>query len=136
MAGLRRLGLADRARAALNLEAFLPAPGQGAIALTARGGDARALAALTPISDAGAFAELTAERAFLAELEGSCRTPIAGLARLKDGRLAFRGQVLRTDGSESFDIEAEGPPAEAERLGREAGRELAGRLPAGVLAKV
>src|SRR5271165_53504 len=69
MAGLKRLGLADRARAALDLEAFLPAPGQGAIALTARADDAPALAALLPISDADTFAALTAERAFLAELE-------------------------------------------------------------------
>ena len=75
------------------------------------------------------------ERAFLAELEGSCRTPIAGLARLEDGRLRFRGEVLRTDGSESFEIAAEGLPADAARLGRDAGRELAGRLPEGVLPK-
>ena len=134
MAGLKRLGLAARARAVLSLEAFLPAPGQGAIALTARGGDARALAALEAIADATAFAELTAERAFLAELEGSCRTPIAALARAEGGRLTFRGEVLRTDGSESFTIAAEGPPGDADRLGREAGRDLARRLPAGVLA--
>jgi hydroxymethylbilane synthase len=135
MAGLKRLGLVHRARAPLDLDAFLPAPGQGAIALTARANDARALEALAAISDAGTYAALMAERAFLAELEGSCRTPIAGLARLDDGRLRFRGEVLRTDGSESFEIAAEGQPAEAARLGREAGRELAGRLPQGVLAK-
>jgi hydroxymethylbilane synthase len=135
MAGLKRLGLVHRARAPLDLDAFLPAPGQGAIALTARANDARALEALAAISDAGTRAELLAERAFLAELEGSCRTPIAGLARLEGGRLKFRGEVLRTDGSESFGIAAEGLPAEAARLGREAGRELAGQLPEGVLAK-
>ena len=76
---------------------------------------------------------LTAERAFLAELEGSCRTPIAGHARIENGRVLFRGEVLRTDGSESFPIAADGPSADAEALGREAGRELAARLPAGVL---
>ena len=135
MAGLKRLGLAHRARAALSLDAFLPAVGQGAIALTAREGDARALAALAPIADAGTFSELTAERAFLAKLEGSCRTPIAGLARLEGGRLRFKGQVLKTDGSESFEIEAEGLPAEAARIGAEAGRALAARLPAGFLPK-
>jgi len=135
MAGLKRLGLVHRARAALDLDAFLPAPGQGAIALTARAADARALQGLAAIAHAETYAELTAERAFLAELEGSCRTPIAGLARLENGRLGLKGQVLRTDGSERFDIEAEGAPADAARLGREAGRELAGRLPAGVLAK-
>ncbi|MGA8713346.1 MAG: hydroxymethylbilane synthase [Roseiarcus sp.] len=135
MAGLKRLGLVHRARAALDIEAFLPAPGQGAIALTARAGDARALEALAAIADAGTGAELAAERAYLAELEGSCRTPIAGLARIGRGRLTLKGQVLRTDGSESFAIVAEGASGDAERLGREAGRELAGRLPAGVLAK-
>jgi len=135
MAGLKRLGLVHRARAVLDLDAFLPAPGQGAIALTARAIDTRALQALAAIAHAETHAELTAERAFLAELEGSCRTPIAGLARLEGGRLRFKGQVLRTDGSERFDIEAEGAPADAERLGREAGHELAGRLPEGVLAE-
>ncbi len=135
MAGLKRLGLVHRARAPLDLDAFLPAPGQGAIALTARTNDVRALEALAAIGDAETHAELMAERAFLAELEGSCRTPIAGLARLEDGRLKFRGEVLRTDGSESFEIAAEGLPADATGLGREAGRELAARLPEGVLPK-
>jgi hydroxymethylbilane synthase len=135
LAGLKRLGLEHRARAVLDLDAFLPAPGQGAIAITARGADARALEALAPVSDAATSAALTAERAFLAELEGSCRTPIAGLARLEAGRLRFRGEVLRLDGSERFDIAAEGPPADAERVGREAGRELKARLPEGVLAR-
>jgi hydroxymethylbilane synthase len=135
MAGLKRLGLVHRARAPLDLDAFLPAPGQGAIALTARTNDACALEALAAISDAETYAELMAERAFLAELEGSCRTPIAGLARLEGGQLKFRGEVLRTDGSESFEIAAGGQPGDATRLGRAAGRELAGRLPEGVLAK-
>ena len=135
LAGLKRLGLGDRARAVLDIDKFLPAPGQGAIALTARGGDARALQVLKAISDSETAAALAAERAFLAELEGSCRTPIAGLARLENGRLRFRGEVLRTDGSERFDIAAEGAPADAERLGRDAGRDLASRLPEGVLVK-
>jgi hydroxymethylbilane synthase len=135
LAGLKRLGLGHRARAVLDVDTFLPAPGQGAIAITARGGDARALQALTAISDGETAAALMAERAFLAELEGSCRTPIAGLARLENGRLRLRGEVLRADGSERFDVALEGAPADAERLGREAGRDLKGRLPEGVLVK-
>jgi hydroxymethylbilane synthase len=135
LAGLNRLGLAHRARAVLDVDKFLPAPGQGAIAITARSADARALAALEPISDAATMAAVIAERAFLAELEGSCRTPIAGLARLEGGKLRLRGEVLRPDGSERFDVAAEGPPADAERLGREAGRDLATRLPEGVLVR-
>ena len=94
-----------------------------------------ALEALNAISDGETWVTLTAERAFLAELEGSCRTPIAGLARLEAGRLRLRGEVLRPDGSERFDVAAEGAPADAERLGRDAGRELAARLPEGVLVK-
>jgi hydroxymethylbilane synthase len=135
LAGLKRLGLAHRARAVLDVDKFLPAPGQGAIAITARSADARTSEALNAISDRQTSAALTAERAFLAELEGSCRTPIAGLARLEAGRLKLRGEVLRPDGSERFDIAAEGAAADAERLGREAGRELAARLPEGVLVK-
>jgi hydroxymethylbilane synthase len=135
IAGLKRLGLAHRARAVLDLDAFLPAPGQGAIAITARGLDARTLEALNAVSDAETMAAITAERAYLAELEGSCRTPIAGLARLEAGRLRFKGEVLRSDGSERFDVAAEGAPADAERLGREAGRDLKARLPEGVLAQ-
>ncbi len=134
-AGLKRLGLEHRARAVLDLDDFLPAPGQGAIAITARGADARALEALVTISDAAAASALAAERAFLAELEGSCRTPIASLARLEAGRMRLRGEVLRPDGSERFDVSAEGAPADAERLGREAGRDLKARLPEGVLAR-
>jgi hydroxymethylbilane synthase len=134
MAGLKRLGLLHRARGPLDLEAFLPAPGQGAIALTARTGDGATRDVLAAIADSETGWTLTAERAFLAELEGSCRTPIAGHARIEDGWVLFRGEVLRTDGSETFAIAADGPSADAERLGREAGRELAARLPAGVLA--
>jgi len=134
MAGLKRLGLAHRARAALDIEAFLPAVGQGAIAFAARRGDARTLEALAAIGDAETATALAAERAYLARLDGSCRTPIAGYARLEHGRLILRGQVLREDGSESFEARAAGAPADAARLGADAGRDLLGRLPPGVLA--
>ncbi len=134
MAGLKRLGHAHRARAALDIEAFLPAVGQGAIAFAARRGDARTLEALAAIGDAATATALAAERAYLAVLDGSCRTPIAGHARLEEGRLVLRGQVLREDGSESFEARVAGAPADAARLGADAGRELLGRLPPGVLA--
>ena len=134
MAGLKRLGLAHRARAALDIEAFLPAVGQGAIAFSARRGDARTREALAAIGDAETATALAAERAYLAVLDGSCRTPIAGHARLEDGRLILRGQVLREDGSESFEARVAGAPADAARLGADAGRDLLGRLPPGVLA--
>jgi hydroxymethylbilane synthase len=134
MAGLKRLGLAHRAGAALDIDTFLPAVGQGAIALAARQGDARTLEALAAIGDADTAVALAAERAYLAVLDGSCRTPIAGHARLEDGRLVLRGQVLREDGSESFEARAAGAPVDAARLGAEVGRDLLARLPPGVLA--
>jgi len=135
IAGLNRLGLAHRARVTLDIESFLPAVGQAAIALTARLGDERALAVLAAIDHAETSTAVSAERAFLSELEGSCRTPIAGHAWLEGGRLVLLGQVLREDGSEVFDVRISGLAADAARLGAEAGRELADRLPAGVLPR-
>jgi hydroxymethylbilane synthase len=132
-AGLKRLGLAARATALLEIDAFLPAVGQGAIGLTARPGDRAALEALAPILDALTGAALACERAFLAVLDGSCKTPIAGHARQEGGGLRFRGAVYRADGSEAFEVERTGPPAEAAAIGAEAGRELLARLPRGVL---
>jgi hydroxymethylbilane synthase len=133
-AGLKRLGLAHRATALLEIDDFLPAVGQGAIGFTARPGDEAAHAALAPILDAATAEALACERAFLLVLDGSCKTPIAGHARREGGQLRFRGAVYRADGSEAFETTASGDPADAARLGAEAGRELLARLPKGVLA--
>ncbi len=127
MAGLNRLGLAAAATAPLDLDDFLPAVGQGVIALETRGSDAATRARLAAIADAAAATALLAERAFLAMLEGSCRTPIAGHARIVDGALHFRGLIAKPDGSEAHATERRGPLADAEALGRDAGRELAAR---------
>jgi hydroxymethylbilane synthase len=131
-AGLKRLGLAHRATAVLGVEEFLPAVGQGAIGLTARRDDGAAATALAPILDAATGMALAAERAFLTVLDGSCKTPIAGHAWLVEGRLFFRGLVLRPDGSEAWDVRDEGRPEDGGALGERAGRDLKGRLPAGV----
>ncbi|HVL73696.1 MAG TPA: hydroxymethylbilane synthase [Beijerinckiaceae bacterium] len=133
VAGLRRLGLAHHATSVLETEEFLPAVGQGAIAITARAGDGRTLEALSLIAHVETGIALAAERAFLAVLDGSCRTPIAGHAVVEEGRVVFRGLLLRPDGSEALEATAEGPIADAERLGREAGRDLRGRMPPGFL---
>ena len=133
-AGLKRLGLAHRATALLEIEDFLPAVGQGAIGFTARPDDMTALAALSPILDALTAEALACERAFLAVLDGSCKTPIAGHARREGGELRFRGAVYRVDGSEAFEVTASGVPRDAARLGAQAGRDLLARLPKGVLA--
>jgi hydroxymethylbilane synthase len=133
-AGLKRLGLAHRATAVLDTDAFLPAVGQGAIGLTAGASNAATRRLLEPIIDAQTGHALVAERAFLAVLDGSCRTPIAGHARIAEGRIVLRGMVLRSDGSQTFEIELEGAIADAPRIGAQAGRDLLGRMPAGVLA--
>jgi hydroxymethylbilane synthase len=133
-AGLKRLGLAHRATALLDIDSFLPAVGQGAIGLTARANDVATHRLLEPITDAETGDALLAERAFLTVLDGSCRTPIAGYAQIAASRIAFRGIVLRADGSEAFEVEMNGARGDAERIGAEAGRDLLGRIPAGVLA--
>ena len=133
-AGLKRLGLAHRATALLDIAQFLPAVGQGAIGFTARPDDKAALDALAPILDAATAHALACERAFLTVLDGSCKTPIAGHAQVEGGALRFRGEVYRADGSEAFEVRAAGDVADAARLGAEAGRDLLARLPAGVLA--
>lgn len=127
LAGLKRLGLADRAAAILTTDEFLPAVGQGAIALVARRNDERVARALAPILDAATGYALAVERAFLDVLDGSCRTPIGGHARLVEGRLKFRGLVLSPDGRDAAEIACEGACAAAEALGVAAAREIKAR---------
>lgn len=133
IAGLKRLGRADRTVEILPLDRFLPAVGQGAIAIAARAGDARVLALLQPILDEETGVALTLERAFLARLDGSCRTPIAGLARVQNGYVTFAGEVLLPDGSDFATVAAEGPVSDAAGLGDAAGRDLLARAPRGAL---
>lgn len=133
MAGLKRLGRTDCITSVLDIDEFLPAIAQGAIAITIRKGDERAARALAPILDRETGVTVSCERAFLSVLDGSCRTPIAGHARLIDGRVSFRGRVLRPDGSESLDIEREGPALDSEKIGREAGLAIKARMPADFL---
>ena len=133
LAGLRRLGLAEHATSILSVEDFLPAVGQGSVAITLRGDDAATAAALAPVIHADTTATLHAERAFLRVLDGSCRTPIAGLAVIEGGHLRFSGIVLSLDGAEAFEAKADGPVAEAERIGRAAGHDILARMPPGFL---
>ncbi|WP_201839673.1 hydroxymethylbilane synthase [Microvirga zambiensis] len=133
LAGLRRLGLTDHVTTVLETDDFLPAVGQGAIAIAIRAEDARVREALQPILDLATGHALAAERAFLTVLDGSCRTPIAGHARLVGGELEIRGLVLRPDGSESLEVVRRGSPDNAAALGREAGSELRARMPSDFL---
>ncbi|WP_188407743.1 hydroxymethylbilane synthase [Agaricicola taiwanensis] len=135
MAGLIRLGLDHHARP-LETDDFLPAIGQGAIGLEIRSGDTRVQDLLAPILDADTGIRLAAERAFLEVLDGSCRTPIAGLAVIEDGLLSFKGRVLTPDGERMWEAFRSGAPEEAARLGADAGHEIRSMLPAGVLTWV
>ena len=99
LAGLKRLGLQARAASLVDPEESPPAACQGAIAITARADDARVREALARCEDADARVEIEAERAFLGALDGSCRTAIGALARVRDGKLSFIGEALTPDGT-------------------------------------
>jgi hydroxymethylbilane synthase len=123
-AGLRRLGLAHEITAAMPVSVMLPAVAQGAIGLEIRQADERMRELLVPINDRATATQVAAERGFLLVLEGSCRTPLAGHAELNGDRVSFHGMALALDGSEIAEARREGPAAEAERLGRDAGEEV------------
>ena len=124
LAGLKRLGLADAATATFDAGEFIPAVGQGIIAIEARAADAATRNLLAPIDHADSMVALAMERAFLRVLDGSCRTPIAGHATVGGGRVQFRGLIAKPDGSVSFDTVREGAASEAAALGADAGNEL------------
>jgi hydroxymethylbilane synthase len=132
-AGLKRLGLHNRATSLLNTNDFLPAIGQGAIGLTLRSEDRASQARVAPILDAATGYALAAERAFLNVLDGSCKTPIAGLAELVGDRLTFRGMVLRTDGSATYQITREGAKTDGAMIGTQAAEQILQQMPADVL---
>ncbi len=134
LAGLRRLGLADRASVVLSTDEMLPAVGQGAIGLVVREGDGKAHAAVQAVICAATGACVTAERAMLKVLDGSCRTPIAGHATISAGVLTLKGLILSPDGSDIAQDHISGPVADAALLGEALGRTLRARAPAGVYA--
>lgn len=134
MAGLNRLNMASVVRGAIAVEDMLPAVAQGAIGIERRAGDDRIAALLAGIHDADTGLRLAAERAFLAELDGSCQTPIAGLAVLEGDRLFLRGEILRPDGSEAIAGERRVLAADGAAAGADLARELLGRAPSGFLA--
>lgn len=127
LAGLNRLGLAAQATSLLDLEDFLPAVGQGAVAIEARIGDERLAPIMASINHAPTAIALHAERAFLATLDGSCRTPIGGLARMEGESLDFRGMVLSPNGRRSEAVRIAGPAADAAAIGSAAAHELLAR---------
>jgi hydroxymethylbilane synthase len=142
LAGLRRLGLADRASLVLDPSAMVPAACQGIVGVTVRENDAALRELLGGIEDLEARAVSTAERALLARLDGSCRTPIGGHARLLarpgaepvGAELHLTGLVARADGSFLLKRSLHGPASEAARIGAELGASLRADSPADVFA--
>jgi hydroxymethylbilane synthase len=136
LAGLERLGLASRATAILSTEEMLPAVAQGAIGVICRGEDAMTRAGLEPLDDTVSATAVACERAFLARLDGSCKTPIAGLAEIEKGFLRFRGMILSPDGSECYGVELTGAAENAPSIGADAGEELRMRAGPEFIAKL
>ena len=124
MAGLNRLGLEEVAKSTMNPNEMLPAIAQGAIGIEWREEDRQISDILKKIHHEETGQRLNTERAFLAELDGSCQTPIAGLAIIEGSSLKFTGQVLRTDGSESISETAFGDIEDGPRLGREMAQKI------------
>jgi len=126
-AGLRRLDLADNITALLSFDEMLPAVAQGAIGIACREGDDQMAGFLAELNHEDTRLAVVCERAFLAALDGSCRTPIAGMAvRGADDTMDFRGLVAAVDGSQMFETSASGAMTEedAVRMGRDAGERL------------
>lgn len=126
-AGLNRLGRDDVPMSPIETNMILPAVAQGAIGIERRVGDGRVAAMLEAIHDADTGQRLLAERAFLAALDGSCQTPIAGLAELEGGRIRLRGEILRTDGSECHADDQTGAIEDGARMGEDMARRLLAR---------
>jgi hydroxymethylbilane synthase len=122
LAGLKRLGLEEHATHIMPVSEFLPAAGQGAIAIEVRESDARMREILARIDHADTSIALTCERAFLAVLDGSCKTPIGAYADVSGDTIRFRGLLAHPDGEPSSSYELRGPRADALRIGTEAGQ--------------
>ncbi|WP_457581588.1 hydroxymethylbilane synthase [Ensifer canadensis] len=123
-AGLKRLGMTDVPTELLDPEEFPPAPAQGAICIESRIGDKRVNDLLAAIDDARTHEAVACERGFLATLDGSCRTPIAGLAVSDGTHLRFSGMILTPDGRTHHRIAVEGKAVDAEALGKKAGEDI------------
>ena len=124
LAGLLRLGIEARATSIMSADEFLPAAGQGAIAIEIREDDAAARSLLALIDHADTSTTLACERAFLAALDGSCKTPIGAYATIEGDAIHFRGLIARPDGSAAHDTAAMGRRTDAAALGAECGHEL------------
>jgi len=127
IAGLKRMDMQDCATAVLDWDEMLPAVAQGAIGIQCRSDDERSLKYIDALNHMDTHVCVNCERAFLEALDGNCKTPIAGQARIIDGQIVFRGLIAMPDGSLKYETEATGPIDEAKEIGRKAGEELKAR---------
>lgn len=123
-AGLNRLNMSDAITSELSIDDFPPAPGQGAITIEAHLDNTRMLKLLEPLNHADTQTALISERAFLEELDGSCRTPIGAHATIDGEKVRLHGIILKPDGTEAHEARLEGTVGDAAELGFEMGRQL------------
>ncbi len=135
-AGLKRMGYEARITAPMAPEVMLPAVAQGAIGVEVKTADEEMKILLAKIHDQETAICVAAERAFLEALDGSCRTPIAGLAELTKEGLTFRGMILTPDGTEYYETSRNGPLQEAAKMGADAADELLTRAGPGFIEKL
>jgi hydroxymethylbilane synthase len=124
IAGLKRMGMDGCATSILEWDEMLPAVAQGAIGIQCRSDDERSLKYLAALNHQDTKACIDCERSFLEALDGNCKTPIAGQARIVDGKILFRGLIAMPDGTEKFETSSEGPVADAIEIGLKAGQDL------------
>ncbi len=136
MAGLNRLGRSGVGATPISADEMLPAVCQGIVGIERRADDGRAADWLAALDHSETAQRAAAERALLAGLDGSCRTPIAALAEVAGARLTFRAAVVRTDGSELLETERAGPVSDAAAMGADAADELRRRAGPGFFDEV
>jgi len=126
LAGLKRLGMDDVIGESqiIGWDEMLPAVAQGAIGIQCRSDDSKILGYLDKLNHVETKIAVDCERAFLAELDGNCRTPIAGQAKIVDGKLVFKGLISKPDGTDMIRVERTGDIADAVAIGHDAGKEI------------
>lgn len=126
-AGLKRLGLEHEITSIMSDDQMLPAVAQGAIGIEVRSDNTRVRDLIAPLNHMMSAICVSVERAFLAALDGSCRTPIAGLAIVENNQLSFRGMIISPDGATIHEAQHDGVLEDAIKMGHEAGIELKAR---------
>jgi hydroxymethylbilane synthase len=124
IAGLKRMDMDGCATSVLEWDEMLPAVAQGAIGIQCRSDDERSLKYIDALNHPPTKACVDCERAFLEALDGNCKTPIAGQARIVDGKMLFKGLIAMPDGSLKYETESEGAIEDAKIIGRTAGEKL------------